>query len=205
MRGGRSAFQGYVARARRAGHDVRGAQLLELALVLPLLLLLAVGILDFGTAYNLRQILNNAAREGARVGAAQSSSDVNCSPSCLPAPGSVQAVYDDVVTYLQNAHVDTTFIGSSPSYSAIDATWTYPCTTSTTVTSCGSVTAALTIQRQNPVLNPTGGGSLISTRVTLSYPYNWLYGFNNIIGFFGVKYGGTIAITTDALMQNLNN
>jgi Flp pilus assembly protein TadG len=200
MRKARSVFQRSVARGRRAARDVRGAQLLELALVLPLLLILAVGILDFGTAYNLRQILNNGAREGARIGAAQPGIDLNCGASCLPAPGSVQAVYNDVVTYLQNARVDTSFIGSSPSYSPNDATWTYPCAAKT----CGPVTAALTIQRRYPVLDPVSGGSLISTHVTLSYPYNWLYGFNNIISFFGVKYGGTIAITTDALMQNQN-
>ena len=43
-----------------------GSELLEFALVVPLLLVFVVGIVDFGSAYNLKQQLNNAAREGAR-------------------------------------------------------------------------------------------------------------------------------------------
>ena len=45
----------------------RGAALLEMALTLPLLLLVCVGILEFGRAYQTWQILTNAAREGARM------------------------------------------------------------------------------------------------------------------------------------------
>jgi len=45
----------------------RGAALLEVALTLPLVLLIAVGIFEFGRAYQTWQILTNAAREGARI------------------------------------------------------------------------------------------------------------------------------------------
>jgi Flp pilus assembly protein TadG len=45
----------------------RGAALLETALVLPLVLLVAVGIFEFGRAYQTWQVLTNAAREAARV------------------------------------------------------------------------------------------------------------------------------------------
>jgi Flp pilus assembly protein TadG len=45
----------------------RGAALLEVALTLPLLLLVAVGIFEFGRAYQTWQVLTNAAREGARI------------------------------------------------------------------------------------------------------------------------------------------
>jgi Flp pilus assembly protein TadG len=44
-----------------------GAALLEAAVTIPLLLLISVGIFDFGRAYQTWQILTNAAREGARV------------------------------------------------------------------------------------------------------------------------------------------
>jgi Flp pilus assembly protein TadG len=40
---------------------------METALTLPLLLLVSVGIFEFGRAYQTWQILTNAAREGARV------------------------------------------------------------------------------------------------------------------------------------------
>ena len=45
----------------------RGQALLEVALTLPLLLLVAVGFFEFGRAYQTWQILTNAAREGARI------------------------------------------------------------------------------------------------------------------------------------------
>ena len=45
----------------------RGVALLEVSLTLPILLLVAVGIFEFGRAYQTWQILTNAAREGARV------------------------------------------------------------------------------------------------------------------------------------------
>ncbi len=45
----------------------RGAALLEAAITIPLLLLIAVGIFEFGRAFQTWQILTNAAREGARL------------------------------------------------------------------------------------------------------------------------------------------
>jgi Flp pilus assembly protein TadG len=44
-----------------------GAAAVELALVLPILLLLVFGIVDFGRAYNAQISLTQAAREGARA------------------------------------------------------------------------------------------------------------------------------------------
>lgn len=45
----------------------RGAALLETALVLPLVLLVSVGIFEFGRAFQTWQVVTNAAREAARV------------------------------------------------------------------------------------------------------------------------------------------
>lgn len=47
----------------------RGASLVEFALVLPLLTLFLFGIIEFGIAYNKKQTVNSAAREGARTAA----------------------------------------------------------------------------------------------------------------------------------------
>jgi Flp pilus assembly protein TadG len=44
-----------------------GSALLEAAVTIPILLLISVGIFEFGRAYQTWQILTNAAREGARV------------------------------------------------------------------------------------------------------------------------------------------
>lgn len=45
----------------------RGAELVEFALVFPLLLLVSLGIIDFGLLFQRYEVLTNAAREGARV------------------------------------------------------------------------------------------------------------------------------------------
>ena len=45
----------------------RGAALIEMALTLPLLLLVTMGAVEFGRAYQHWQVLTNAAREGARI------------------------------------------------------------------------------------------------------------------------------------------
>jgi Flp pilus assembly protein TadG len=51
----------------RLRRDQRGAALLEMAFTLPVLLLISVGIFEFGRAFEVWQVLTNAAREGARV------------------------------------------------------------------------------------------------------------------------------------------
>jgi Flp pilus assembly protein TadG len=45
----------------------RGAELIELAIVLPILLLVFVGIIDFALVMQRFVTINNAAREGARI------------------------------------------------------------------------------------------------------------------------------------------
>lgn len=49
----------------------RGAALVEFAIVLPLLLLLLVGMIEFGLLFYNKQVLTNASREGARAGIAR--------------------------------------------------------------------------------------------------------------------------------------
>ena len=51
----------------RMWRDERGSQIVEGALVLPLLLLVVLGILDFGLLFWRFETVTNAAREGARV------------------------------------------------------------------------------------------------------------------------------------------
>jgi Flp pilus assembly protein TadG len=53
---------------KRAG-DEQGTAMIEFALLLPLLLLLTFGIIEFGRAYNAKIELTGAVREGARAAA----------------------------------------------------------------------------------------------------------------------------------------
>lgn len=53
----------------------RGAALLETAITIPLVLLIAVGIFEFGRAFQTWQVLTNAAREGARIAVLAATTD----------------------------------------------------------------------------------------------------------------------------------
>ncbi|RFU19040.1 TadE/TadG family type IV pilus assembly protein [Geodermatophilus marinus] len=50
----------------------RGASVVEFALIVPLLVVLVLGIVEFGHAFQVQGTLSSAAREGARVMALQS-------------------------------------------------------------------------------------------------------------------------------------
>jgi Flp pilus assembly protein TadG len=55
-----------VNTARRLRSE-RGAELIEFALVLPLLLFIIMGLIDFGFLFQRFEVVTNAAREGARM------------------------------------------------------------------------------------------------------------------------------------------
>jgi Flp pilus assembly protein TadG len=55
-----------TAEVKRPRRD-SGEALIEIALVLPILLVLSMGMLDFGRAFHAKNILDAAAREGCRV------------------------------------------------------------------------------------------------------------------------------------------
>ena len=81
-------------RMKRFRADRSGQNLVEFALVVVMLLLLVVGICEFGRAWNLYQILANASREGARL-------------ASLPSGfTSAAAVNTTVKNYLTNGNVD---------------------------------------------------------------------------------------------------
>jgi Flp pilus assembly protein TadG len=52
----------------KSRHGERGQAIIELALTLPLLLVIVLGIFDFGFLFQRYEVVTNAAREGARVG-----------------------------------------------------------------------------------------------------------------------------------------
>jgi hypothetical protein len=56
-----------VKRWTKRRRSERGAELIEVALTLPLLLLVVLGIIDFGFLFQRYEVVTNAAREGARV------------------------------------------------------------------------------------------------------------------------------------------
>ena len=52
--------------ARKLCGNRAGQALVEFALVVPIFLLLVIGVIEFGRAWNLQQTITDASREGAR-------------------------------------------------------------------------------------------------------------------------------------------
>lgn len=212
-----------VPRSRKRVHrGERGMQLLEVALLLPLLLVLAAGAVDFGRAWNLRQILANAARDGARLGADQPDSDLDNS-----SPKSIQKICRQVASYLNQEHVNLAFMNNTTNSGSPSSTISGMCAGPTPIanTSCAAgtcvasawtyysnATAGYGLKIEREVDVPSNGGTtcvpgttcISSTRVTLKYPYKWGMGFDHIINFFGAQnYPSTIPIQADSTMPNL--
>lgn len=85
-------------------HRIRnrnGVAAVEFALVVPLFLLLVFGIIEFGRALMVQQVLVNASREGARLAVLDSASSAN--------------VVNTVSDYLQDASIDIPQSGISVS------------------------------------------------------------------------------------------
>jgi Flp pilus assembly protein TadG len=61
----RAVHRGY----RDRGVDARGAAAVEMLIIFPILLVLTIGIIEFGFVFNAQISLSQAAREGVRVGA----------------------------------------------------------------------------------------------------------------------------------------
>ncbi len=73
-------IQGLISsRQKKAAAPESGAAVVEFALIIPLLLLVLCGIFDFGNLYFQMDLVNEAARQGARLAAvnAQTSAAIN--------------------------------------------------------------------------------------------------------------------------------
>lgn len=173
-------------------NECSGSQLVELAMGLPFLLVMAVAVSQFGGAFNLKQELNNAAREGARV-AANEFSDFGTLSNC--SNGScVAAVAESVSNYLQNANVLPQCTFSTSGTSSGTFAWTF---TSSGGGSCS--VASLKVERAFAI----GGGSH-NTRVTLTYPNPYTMGGLLSLLTPGSTTNLPASMTSDAIMPNID-
>jgi Flp pilus assembly protein TadG len=79
---------------RAASHGESGQALAEIAIALPLLLLMLIGIWEFARAYQIQQVVVNAAREGARIVVLPDASG-----------GTVDSATNAVNNYLAGGHI----------------------------------------------------------------------------------------------------
>ncbi len=192
---------GWKIGIRRACVEDRAAQILEFALSVPVLVLFLIGIFDFSNALALKHKLADAAREGARVAAADPAADLGNSSGL---PVSISDAYQVVDNYLISENVPDCGLKSTSPTTSGNLTWVSP-----TLNGCkGGTGLVLTINRGG-LTNPDGTTCTIAqnsvyevnTCVTIVYPYSWQ--FTGIAGFFG-KLVGPPTIKTMATSFNQN-
>jgi Flp pilus assembly protein TadG len=192
----RSNFRSLICASRsRLLGEIRGSQLVELAIGLPLLVIMAVAVSQFAGAFNLKQILNNGARDGARV-AANEFSDYGTLSNCTSG-SCVAAVAETMSNYLQNASVRPQCTFSTTGNSSGTFAWTF---NSSSGGSCSL--ASIKVERAFPIVS--GSRTITGTRVTLTYPNQYTVG-----GLFSFLVPGSTtnlptSLTSDATMPNIN-
>jgi Flp pilus assembly protein TadG len=196
---------GWMGRLRWVCAEDQGAQILEFALSVPVLVLFVIGIFDFSNAIALKHKLADAAREGARIAAADPAADLGNSSGL---PVSISDAYQVVDNYLISENVPDCGLKSTSPTTSGNLTWVSPA-----LNGCqGGTGLVLTINRGgliNPdgtiCTNPQTSGQTsvyeVNTCVTLVYPYTWQ--FTAIGNFFG-KFVGPTTIKTMAITFNQN-
>jgi Flp pilus assembly protein TadG len=167
---------------KQLARDDRGAQLVEFAVSLPLLVLFVVGIFDFSGAFTQKQKLTNVARDAARVAAADAVADVGNLSSGVPA--SVRDAFKVVDSYLTaNQLNDCGLSTKTPTFSGV--TWTYAIAPTGTPP-CGitliinrgyffpvTSTTPPTVTCQSQA--PAGQTVVVGTCVSIQYAYPWKF------------------------------
>jgi len=176
-----------------------GVQIVELAIVLPLLMVLLVGIFDFGNAFNLKQKLTNAARAAARLGSSAPTNDLNNGGT----PNSITSIRNFVDDSLVAQGVnECSLVRTGGTQSSPQLLWTFTAAGN----GCPAPGMTLIIDRSNGVPATVGGQpvQVISTHIQISYSYKWT--FENVIGLIapGSVYPGVSQISTDAYVPNLD-
>ncbi|MGA9811464.1 MAG: TadE/TadG family type IV pilus assembly protein [Terriglobales bacterium] len=181
-----------------------GAEILEFAISLPLLIVVAVGVFDFGTAFTVKQKVGNIALQGARVASNQPTADLSLNGAC-GAPASICSVRDVVESNMVASKLNDCGLAGVAGAPSGSLSWTF-----TANAGCGG-TLTLKIERgyvytatlPSPPFQ-AGNYSIEGTRVTLNYPYRWQ--FNRVAPLIapGANYPATTQINSVAIMQNLN-
>jgi Flp pilus assembly protein TadG len=120
----------------------RGTQLLELALVLPLLLFLAMLVSEGSDFIRVHQVLNNAAREGAKF---SSMLENDCNQAPTPAT-CMTAIRNVVVQYASNNNVTIANPGTNVVVNQA-ADWVVPA-----ATTAGFYTSKVTVSYSYPIV-----------------------------------------------------
>jgi Flp pilus assembly protein TadG len=181
---------------KRGWKGESAAQIVEFAISLPLLVLLVVGIFDFSNALTLKQRLTNAAREAARVAAADPANDLGS-----PVPVSIGDAFQVVDEYLVSEKINDCGLAPPPpgapaAPAVAGLTWTY------TANGNGCPGNGITLAIKRGCTTNTGTLYLIGTCITITYAYKWE--FNSVANSMGWTASGpsTLTVTAGAFNEN---
>jgi Flp pilus assembly protein TadG len=146
--------------------EQQGSVSVELALMLPVLAIFILGSVDLGIIIREHQVLQNAAREGARFSALPANKIDPNTPSATQV-ATAQSIRDRVINYLaqENITIASTACAQSPAYQ-----W-----------NCG----AITIRQQYPIqidVSTTDFGSSVAVTYNRSFLFSGgsLFQFNSV-------------------------
>ena len=183
----RFQFHDRLKALARSSASEHGAQLVEFAVALPLLVVFVVGIFDFSNAFTLKQRLTNIARDAARAASVDPSNDLK-GPAAGTNPVSVTDVFYIVDNYLRSANLNDCGITSTAT-NPQPLTWQF----SANGNGCLSDGLTITVNRgyyfpaagspPNPDVTcqplqavPAGQTAVIATCVSIQYAYPWRFG-----------------------------
>jgi Flp pilus assembly protein TadG len=202
-----------LARERRQ----RGQGLVEFALLVPVFLLILLGMLEFGFAFNHNLTLDVATREGARAGAAMadgSQIDTSCGAGTTITPANVDPL---VIATVQRVLESP---GSMVDISQVQNITIYEVTSSGTVTGLSNVwTRTIGAGPAVPCISPaqklnfsppstqgwpaasrTLGAAPDSIGVSITYTYQFRSALGSILRFFGGSGAASLPMTDRTVM-----
>ena len=160
-----TAMKMLSAQMRRLGSDQGGTALIELAVVLPVLLAISLGVFEFGNAIYTRHLIENGVRDAARYIAGIQYDNPNC---VIPTANQTAAKYIALTGF---ANSNTNYRVSYWNPSAAGFVFSVNCTTAANgPTSCGTTQCY------------RGPSTIQMVTVSTDIPYQGL-GF---MGYFGL-------------------
>lgn len=190
----------------------RGQSLVEFAMIVPVVLLLLVGMLEFGFIFDQAMTLNYATREGARSGAAFASGN-DTTMVCTTSTDIDKHIIAAVQRVLEapGSRVDVTQINEIRIYKATSTgdqaggaanVWTYQADGGPAV-DLQNLDFAVASTNWNACTRDntwTAGNSPDLIGISISYTYRMVTPIGSLLGFFGSPGGGTLPISDRSIM-----
>ena len=166
---------------RKSRKEQEGAVIAELALMLPLMAIFVLGATDLGMIVREHQVLQNAAREGARFSALPANNVTSANPTAT-----ANAIRDKVIDYLAQERI------------TIPTTTCVAHVTEPKRWDCGPIT----IRQESPItVTVPGHGGFTNTdygsQVTVTYDRAFLFSGGSLFKF------NTVSLTGNSLFHNL--